>query len=191
METQIKSFFQQTRNVAKKSTGGILWMLLGGFLVLATGCEKLKNLRAGIEEGSLSEPQEIMPNEYLLDTKWKLVGIFDAETDTLIKELEPKDCEECYTLVFDTDSTFLTFSSVNEFKGDYIVDYEDYSFQIVDFMGTKRNEFGGGQLYVNPFWEKAIHSFTIKNTYPKILHLYYDDGKNCLKYKKIGGENEY
>ena len=33
--------------------------------------------------------------------KWKLVGIVNAETGE-IKELEPKDCEECYTLTFTT-----------------------------------------------------------------------------------------
>ena len=43
METrQIKSFFQKTRSVAKKSTGGILWMLLVGLFV-AVGCDKFKH----------------------------------------------------------------------------------------------------------------------------------------------------
>jgi len=46
----------------------------------------------------------------LQNTKWKLVGIFDAETDTLIKELEPKDCEDCYTLTFDTSTPVLGIS---------------------------------------------------------------------------------
>jgi hypothetical protein len=40
----------------------------------------------------------------LQGTKWKLKGIVDINTDKLT-ELEPKNSEECYTLVFDTDST--------------------------------------------------------------------------------------
>ena len=38
----------------------------------------------------------------LTGTKWKLSGIVNVETGE-IKVLEPKDCEECFTLLFDTD----------------------------------------------------------------------------------------
>jgi hypothetical protein len=38
----------------------------------------------------------------LKGTKWKLVGIVDTETGNL-EVLEPKDCEECYTLTFKTN----------------------------------------------------------------------------------------
>ncbi|MCL1936775.1 MAG: InlB B-repeat-containing protein [Candidatus Azobacteroides sp.] len=65
----------------------------------------------------------------LQGTKWKLMGIVDAQTSE-IKILEPKDCEKRYTLAFDTDSTFSTFSSVNELVGGYIVDYTKHSFEI-------------------------------------------------------------
>ncbi|MDR1199497.1 MAG: hypothetical protein LBK94_10910 [Prevotellaceae bacterium] len=41
-------------------------------------------------------------NVSLKGTKWKLEGIVDAKTG-ILTELEPKDCEECYTLTFDTD----------------------------------------------------------------------------------------
>ncbi|MDR2139809.1 MAG: hypothetical protein LBP50_09710, partial [Tannerella sp.] len=40
----------------------------------------------------------------LAGTKWKLAGIVDMETGAL-RELEPKDCAGCYTLVFDSDHT--------------------------------------------------------------------------------------
>lgn len=45
----------------------------------------------------------------LKDTKWKLVGIMDVQTGAL-KELEPKDCEECYTLTFNTENTATALS---------------------------------------------------------------------------------
>jgi hypothetical protein len=43
-------------------------------------------------------------NNTLKGTKWKLAGIVDVQTGKLT-ELEPKDCEECYTLAFLTDTT--------------------------------------------------------------------------------------
>ena len=49
----------------------------------------------------------------LKDTKWKLIGLFDAEAETIVLEFEPKDCPECYTLLFDTDFT-ATSRSIND-----------------------------------------------------------------------------
>jgi hypothetical protein len=40
----------------------------------------------------------------LTGTKWKLACAVDVKTGAL-KEFEPKDCAECYTLVFDSDHT--------------------------------------------------------------------------------------
>ena len=70
------------------------------------------------------KPEVLVPSPVLLaNTKWKLSGIFNEMTG-ILTELEPKNCDECYTLTFDTDSTFTTHSSVNTFRGNYIVDYE-------------------------------------------------------------------
>ena len=44
----------------------------------------------------------------LMGSKWKLVGIVDPED--ALQVLEPKDCEECYTLTFDTDYTAIVYS---------------------------------------------------------------------------------
>ena len=49
----------------------------------------------------------------LKGTKWKLAGIVDTETGDL-KELEPKDCDECYTFTFDTDSTAIGWITSND-----------------------------------------------------------------------------
>jgi len=48
----------------------------------------------------------------LKGTKWKLECIVDDETKTL-NVIEPKDCEKCYTLIFDTDSTADGYSAAN------------------------------------------------------------------------------
>jgi len=47
--------------------------------------------------------------ERLNGTTWKLEGIVDVKTDVL-KLLEPEDCDECYTITFDTDTTFTAVS---------------------------------------------------------------------------------
>ena len=52
------------------------------------------------------EPEK---EQSLANTKWKLAGIMDMDTG-ILQELEPKDCEECYTLTFDTDSTATSLS---------------------------------------------------------------------------------
>jgi hypothetical protein len=43
-------------------------------------------------------------NNSLQGTKWKLEGIVNEQTGEM-QVLEPIDCEECYTLEFDTDTT--------------------------------------------------------------------------------------
>lgn len=39
-------------------------------------------------------------------TKWRLVGIVDPRTG-ILRELEPKDCEKCFTITFETNRIFI------------------------------------------------------------------------------------
>ena len=48
----------------------------------------------------------------LKDTKWKLAGIINTQTGEL-KELEPINCEDCYTLTFDTNTRARGISMIN------------------------------------------------------------------------------
>jgi hypothetical protein len=64
---------------------------------------------AGVVACGKEENNEI---NTLKGTKWKLAGIVDATGK--LTELEPKDCEQCYTLEFDTDSTAWLQSVSNE-----------------------------------------------------------------------------
>ena len=48
----------------------------------------------------------------LKDTQWKLEGYADTQTGEL-KELEPRNCKECYTLTFDTDTTAYGHAMIN------------------------------------------------------------------------------
>jgi hypothetical protein len=119
----------------------------------------------------------------LMNTKWKLVGIGSLDKIAL-QELEPKDCNGCYTIWFSTDSTFRGVSTNNVLMGSYKTDTETGAFCFINVVGTEVGEIGHGYIYVDIL--RKIQSFTINDTQPKTLHLYYNDGKNYLKYKERG-----
>jgi len=68
----------------------------GGNVVYETNTARVDSII--FEDGILPKP--------LINTKWKLNGIVDAET-SVVTELEPKACKDCYTLSFGTDYTAL------------------------------------------------------------------------------------
>jgi hypothetical protein len=139
--------------------------------VLLTGCNK------AIDNNHESE--ELMSLE---GTKWKLEGIVDTATNTL-QVLEPKDCDDCYTLVFDSDSTFITNSASNKsLSANCQIDYDTYSIHISSFGGNKMGEIGDGYIYVTPFWNKTIKSFYFQDNK---LRLYYNDQKKYLLFNRI------
>ncbi len=111
----------------------------------------------------------------LTATKWKLVGFYDVEKDSL-KEAEPKD-EQCYTLEFDTDTTISGTSSTNKLWGNYKIDDELLTIQIANIGGTEINELYDGQLYMESLWQ--VQFFTITD---KELKLYYDNKNKYLLY---------
>jgi len=132
------------------------------------------------------EPLEV---QLLVNTKWKLVGIMDVQTG-ILTELEPKDCAHCYTLTFDTDDFFWGIMANNMISGNYEIDYKTGVFLFSEILCTAAGSIWGEyeDLYLQIIGE--IQSFILKDTYPRILHLYYNDGKNYLKYKETGGQNE-
>jgi len=129
--------------------------------------------------------------------KWKLAGIFDTKTGAL-KVLEPKDCDECYTLTFEPDSFFNKnewfngkvevktgwykiskgYSSSNILACWYNVDYITNSFQIYNIGGTEVNELFDGRLYRETLL--SVQSFLLKNE----LILYFDDKSKYLLFKQ-------
>ena len=125
----------------------------------------------------------------LQGTKWKLIGIVDIQTGVLT-ELEPRDCNECYTITFDTDGTFSGVTSNNVINyANYVIDYNTEMFYITDIVGTEMGEEGNGYLYSQILWK--IQSFKVWEVQSKVkgtcLYLYYNESNNYLKYKKIGG----
>jgi len=118
----------------------------------------------------------------LKGTFWKLAGIMDVQTG-ILTELEPKDCEQCYTLIFIADDTLVTWSTTNSHRGIYNMDYKTNSFNIISLLGTLVGERGDGWKYVRSFCQ--VQSFSLKNKKKELkeLWLYYDDEKKYLLFK--------
>jgi hypothetical protein len=117
----------------------------------------------------------------LQGTAWQLVGFVDVETGE-IKEIDPKEEDRCLycTLEFNTDNTFLAFSTANEIWGNYEVDYTTNNFRFVRVWSTLIYEPGDGDRYCEAL--RIIRSFS---TQKNELRLYYNDKKNYLLFRSI------
>ena len=117
------------------------------------------------------------PKATLVGTKWKLAGIGDTKTG-ILTELEPKDCKDCYTLSFVTESGFYSRSSVNQLSGNYSIDYTTSCIDISNFIGTEIAERGDGQQYLEGF--NSIQSFSLQKDE---LRLYYKNNEKYFLFK--------
>ena len=152
----------------------LLLMIAGGFY--SCGMNDGNNT---MPDGVIAYGQDGTPLSK--DSKWKSVGVVDVETGVMTI-LEPTDCEKCYTLTFETDHTFSTNSSSNDLGGKYIINNSTHNFRVLSFGGTKINEIGNGNLYVTPFWDKSIQSFSLQKNE---LRLYYNDKKSYILFKSL------
>ena len=80
-------------------------------LKLTTLSAILLSLIGGVVSCTKPFPEPFPP----AGTKWKLEGINYQDGQGVIM-LEPKDCDTCYTFVFDTDSTAFGISIINQIK---------------------------------------------------------------------------
>jgi hypothetical protein len=108
----------------------------------------------------------------LKGTKWKLAGIMDTETCKL-KELEPKDCERCYTLEFNTDSTAQGQSVLNEIGADLTQETIFVMTEIYD------NHNGNVQLFYD-----AIGTITSCSVTETELKFCCNEGESYLLFRK-------
>lgn len=153
----------------------LLLMVAGSF----ASCQN-NDENNGVAEGVLFYRQDGTP--ILKNTKWKLVGVVEEKTGKLIK-LEPKDCEECFTLVFDTDYTATVRSiNVNTLKLDllnlnpYINLDDSIWWELYDKDG---NYYDSGNTFRRAILVAASYATTSNE-----LKLYYTyDGEKYLLFK--------
>ena len=124
-----------------------------------------------IEDGKIS----------LKGTKWKLEGIVSVPTGEL-KALEPKDCKECYTIIFNSDyvgkaysvnmTLDLDLSNLDPFPpGGYFLLYCEKYFK-------DGNDYCDSQKFRDGIKWAQTYSAT-----PKELKLYFLNGYNYLLFK--------
>jgi len=123
-----------------------------------------------------------------LQGSWKLIGIVDVQSGEL-KVLEPKDCDACYTLIFYSDNTFGGRTIKNSLWGKYEIDYKTSTLKIIESVQSEIAESKEAELFTNLLiilcYTNTQSFFTVVNTHPRILHIYYPDGNKYNKYKKI------
>ena len=111
------------------------------------------------------------PPQNLKGTNWKLVGALDTQ-ENIFKELEPKDCEECYTLTFETNNIASGYSvSLIVY-----VDLSDFNkYEIEDI-----SEPSDGDIF-----RQIIVGITSYSVTSGELKIFSDIHKTCLIFKPI------
>jgi hypothetical protein len=114
-------------------------------------------------------------NISLAGTQWKLVAFVDIQTGESI-EPEPKDCNTCYTLEFDSDTTAIGWSVANEL---YFIVTRSNIYLI--FMTEVWDRENGN---VNLFYE-ALRTLDTYEYSEDELKIYYEGKKKYLFYKPL------
>ena len=143
-----------------------------------------------LEEWRIVEAMQIS----LVNTKWKLIGFVDTQTGVLTEPEPVNSCERCYTIAFTDDTvpelgTFLIGTGcINTLAGTYEIDYTTNNINLLVWQATDAGELFDEKLYMDSLNSVYYYSLANGTTYPRILQLYYNDGKNYLKHKEIGGD---
>jgi hypothetical protein len=171
------NLFAKAQGAFQRGTVAILCTLLIGFFITVS-CEEPKALNTTISgDSTLQTTQDT--TIALAGTKWKLAGFVNIQDSTMI-EAEPKDCERCYTLVFDTDSTAKGYSILNETM---------LTLKPKLLYGTTTeiddSENGNVSLLYNAL--EILESYTVGND---TLKFFYNNNNNYLLYKPYNNENE-
>ncbi|MDR2406724.1 MAG: hypothetical protein LBE13_01215 [Bacteroidales bacterium] len=148
--------------------GGILsclLVLLTSTFFTSVGCEEPKVLNTTTTQDTTIA---------LAGTSWKLVGYVNIQESTMI-EAEPKDCERCYTLVFDTDSTARGYSVIN------IIDLS-LKPRLVMGTATMADDSMNGNITLYYEVMKTIQSYSIEYD---TLKFYYNNNNNYLLFKSL------
>jgi hypothetical protein len=146
-------------------------LFLFSILLLLGGCSNDSDLSKDNDTASSNTKEnENTDISSLVNTKWKLVGIMGIEK--IFIELEPKECEACYTITFDTDTTASGRSACN--------DINILNINPINIARTK--VYCGDTSDEEKYWTAIISvtSYIVENDE---LKFFYNDGKNWLLYK--------
>jgi hypothetical protein len=88
------------------------------------------------------------------------------------------------TLTFCNDGIVRGVTFRNLIDGEYFADYSTNILRIMNVGGTYAGDFGDGKKFDNIVRNVRFYNFKL---YPESLHLFYNDGKECLEFKRIEG----
>ncbi|MDR2126677.1 MAG: hypothetical protein LBP63_07595 [Prevotellaceae bacterium] len=152
------------------------------------------------DHGKDNESNGVVTLDSLTGTKWRLVGIVNAQTGALEKIVprevkyinnyemedgEPMDCEKCYTLVFDSESTAQGWSVSNNI---YVSFFEPLKSSSINIYFSKTPDYRSTLVLEPPTPSRYLDAFdnlTSYICYNNELKLYYNNNKNYLLYKLI------
>jgi len=106
--------------------------------------------------------------KHLKGTKWKLAGIMDTQTNVLT-ELEPKDCADCYTL------TFISDTEAEGFGGPHLklpkmeiirIDLTMLGELFIELMGREENNW----RFISALYSINTKSYSFTSTELKIIN---------------------
>ncbi len=104
---------------------------------------------------------------------WKCTGFGDTKTNN-VRAIEPKDCEDCYTLTFEEDGTFNGKSVINLLSKSYDLSNNQLSFPY-GVLATYVQEEGDGSLFTDAL--AKVFQFSFKKTE---LNLFYSETEFLL-----------
>ena len=148
----------------------IVFILLA-ICLIGTSCERYEP----VGNGDIEDSNTITS---LQGTAWKLSGIVNTQTNVLEK-LEPKNCEDCYTLTFITETTAEVF--IEEYGGFRQKSVLDLSllgeYAIEDIMRPKE-----GDKFIRLLYSYNTKSYSITSDELKFIN---DIDNYYLLFKRI------
>ena len=125
----------------------------------------------------------------LAGTKWKLVGTTRFTPTGTIGELEPIDCENCFTLTFDTDYTAIPYNISRSWSKIDLTPtgYNRCPYVMFEDIGiTETYEKDGKDYFIYfPHLLFNIESFTVTNDelklfYTRLTYKHNEDGSSIM-----------
>jgi hypothetical protein len=133
-------------------------LLLLMFTFIAAGCKEptpLHSLQSDNSAFLTTQQTTTDAIDNLAGTKWKLTGIVNILTDELTT-LEPRDCEQCYTLTFITDSMAKGLSVVCKLGLDLSL-LGSYNIEGI-------SEPADGDIFCDALYSQNVKSYTVTTT---------------------------
>ena len=112
-------------------------------------------------------------NQSIVGT-WKCEGFGDTKTNN-VKEIEPKDCDNCYTLTFEEDGTLSGRSILNTLSGEYEISDKEINF--TSYFLTEIGEINEDGTKFTDVFAKKIFQCEIKKL---TLKLFYSETEFLL-----------